>query len=375
MPPTPNWQPLSMLPTIAALIDDAVADTAEQLRTLRAAAARPHVLDDATLDRLERSYGEQQDFLPIYEQQLARWRAGRLTPAQAREIGRLEGEVGTLRTTLGEILGLAQHLRAGTIDAVQRKSDFELGLEALRGAGSLRQATEMVEAAAQRVGRGKPRPGQQPAAPASSTTPAGPASTPPAGAPFALPPEVRVESELRGQAMIYTFHHTHLGQLGRVVAQQIAPGQTQLSAELSGDPADPMTAERRRTFEPIAAGIFAAFGHLPPVLDPAPLQPTPPGDGATIASTLVACPRCKEPVALLLFADGRPLEDVARLMFPKLQELNRLAWVVGAPAEDGRAEVLPIFPQREPVRLMRQAEINRAMDALMEAHCQRPGRR
>ncbi|HEU4321716.1 MAG TPA: hypothetical protein VFS21_01070 [Roseiflexaceae bacterium] len=161
MPPTPNWQPLSMLPTIAGLIDDAVADTAEQLRTLRAAAERPHVLDDATLDRLERSYGEQQDFLPVYTEQLARWRTGRLTPAQERESGRLEGELPTLRSTLDAILGLAQRLRVGTIHAVQRKSDVELGLEALRGTGSLRQAEDMLRAAGQhasgRMPRGKPK--------------------------------------------------------------------------------------------------------------------------------------------------------------------------------------------------------------------------
>ncbi len=112
MLPPLNWQPLSILPTLAELIDEAVADTAAQLR---AAAERPHTLDDATLDRLERSIGEQQDFLPVYEQQLARWRKERLTPAQAREIGRLEGELPKLRSTLDEILSLAQRLRAGTI--------------------------------------------------------------------------------------------------------------------------------------------------------------------------------------------------------------------------------------------------------------------
>ncbi|HEU4321718.1 MAG TPA: hypothetical protein VFS21_01080 [Roseiflexaceae bacterium] len=66
---------------------------------------------------------------------------------------------------------------------------------------------------------------------------------------------------------------------------------------------------------------------------------------------------------------------MAQLAFPRLRELGVSAWVVGARADDGRAEVLPIFPQREPVRWMRQEEINRAMDMLMEAHCQRPGRR
>lgn len=57
-------------------------------------------------------------------------------------------------------------------------------------------------------------------------------------------------------------------------------------------------------------------------------------------SYLLEFPNCGVLICLLLFARSRPLEDVAWLMFPKLQELNRLTWVVGAPAEDGRAEVL-----------------------------------
>jgi hypothetical protein len=107
------------------------------------------------------------------------------------------------------------------------------------------------------------------------------------------------------------------------------------------------------------------------VADPAPLQPTPAGEEATIPSRLFKCPRCGAPVGLLLFARGRALEDVARLMFPKLRELGVPAWVVGNEGAGGSADLLTVYPQREPIRRMRLPEFDRIIDALREAHCQR----
>jgi hypothetical protein len=398
MPPSPNWQPLSLLPQIARLIDDMAFGATEQLGNLAQAAAHPHLLDDATLDRTERVYGEQRDFLAIYAQQLSRWREGRLTTAQEREIARLEQVLAALRPQLDEILARAQALRSGTIDAIQRMSDEELGRQVLLGAGSLGQAEDLLRAASGgsesgRVGRGKPKPGAAPTgsplgaqgsvgqagASASSgskgrTAPAPRPAGALGGAPFALPPEVTASREHRGGATIYTFTHASLGQLGRVIVQQVAPHQTQFSAEVSGDPADPMTEERKRLFNPIAEAIAAALDHLPPVGSPAPLQPTP-ADETVVASRLFQCPACAASVALQLFADGRPLEDAARLMHATIQKLDVPTWVTGTADASGVADVLKVHPNREPVCRVPKRELNRLFDTLMEAHCRRRGRR
>lgn len=55
MPPSeqPNWQPLSQLPLIASLIDGGVAEATAQRQILTEARAQPHLLDDATLDRVD----------------------------------------------------------------------------------------------------------------------------------------------------------------------------------------------------------------------------------------------------------------------------------------------------------------------------------
>ena len=74
MPPpeSVNLQPISQLPLIASMIDGALGDTAEHLRTLTKARSKPHVLDNDTIDRVERVYGEQRDFVEIYAEQLRR---------------------------------------------------------------------------------------------------------------------------------------------------------------------------------------------------------------------------------------------------------------------------------------------------------------
>jgi signal transduction histidine kinase len=129
--PTPNWQPLTVLPLIASLIDGELADGQEHHASLLAVRDRPHVLDDATVERSIKLHTEQRDFLGVFAQQLARWRNERPTDAQRRELDRLEGQLERLRAILSAILELAQELRQGTIERVLAKSDLELGLEAL----------------------------------------------------------------------------------------------------------------------------------------------------------------------------------------------------------------------------------------------------
>ena len=105
--------------------------------SLTEARARPSMLDDATLDRVERVWGDTEADQWLFVEQLARWRRGPLTPSQRQVLERLEGQVTTLGELLSAILALAKELRPGTIDRIMEKSDIELGLEYfLRGAGS-----------------------------------------------------------------------------------------------------------------------------------------------------------------------------------------------------------------------------------------------
>ena len=130
-----NWQPLSQMPLISSMIDTALEDTREHLSTLAEARERPHVLDDATIDRTEQVHSEQLQFVGIYAEQISHWRSETQSPAQGRELDRMEEQNGRLRSVTADVLALAGELRKGTIERVMDMSDVELGLQALLGRG------------------------------------------------------------------------------------------------------------------------------------------------------------------------------------------------------------------------------------------------
>ncbi|NTU79524.1 MAG: hypothetical protein HGA45_08995 [Chloroflexales bacterium] len=131
--PEPNWQPLSQLPTIVWAITGMADEAVDMLGSLREAAPKPHVLDDATVDRVIRLYTEQQGDLWLYEEQLRRWQAGKLTAAQRVEIAGLTQRLAGLRANIAAILDLAAYLKPRTIEAVLGRSDEELALDILTG--------------------------------------------------------------------------------------------------------------------------------------------------------------------------------------------------------------------------------------------------
>ena len=130
---TPNWQPVSALPMIASLIDGMVSDTRAQWETLQPARAKPHALDSALVERIERAYSEQLDTSALFLELLSRWQKGSLSAEQLNEVTRLEGQVETLRANLTNILDLAGEVKDHTIDKILEKDDLALGLEVLSG--------------------------------------------------------------------------------------------------------------------------------------------------------------------------------------------------------------------------------------------------
>ncbi len=129
----PNWQPIGALARVAAVIDGQLAAVEDQHRMLVTAAGRPHSLDDATVDRVARVFGETAEGLRLYDEQLRRWANRRLTETQRIEVERLVARVGVLRDVVGDVLSLATRLKSQTIEALLAKSDLELGIESLLG--------------------------------------------------------------------------------------------------------------------------------------------------------------------------------------------------------------------------------------------------
>ncbi len=131
MPAPHQRTPIASLPLIARVIDGQLEAAEEEHRLLLQ--ARPGSLDNATVERVVRVFSEEQEFLAVYQEQLARWRRGPLTPAQRGEVDRLAAQVVRNVEVAASVLALAEDLKVVTIDALLAKSDLELGLELLTG--------------------------------------------------------------------------------------------------------------------------------------------------------------------------------------------------------------------------------------------------
>lgn len=128
---SPQWQPISQLALIAKHIDGMLESARENYETLQEARPKPHILDDATINRVIDVFTTQQNDLWLFDEQLRHWKAEQLTNMQRKEIVRLVEQMAKLRQVITNILHLVDELKEGTIDKQLAKSDAQLGLEFL----------------------------------------------------------------------------------------------------------------------------------------------------------------------------------------------------------------------------------------------------
>jgi len=217
----PRWHPISALPLIGKVIDEGLTGAEDQYRLLLEAKHRPRVLDDHTVERTLRVFGETHDDLWVFEEQLARWSKTALTPRQRAEVDRLILQQRTMREVVEHILALADDLKAVTIEVVLAKSDFDLGLEAVFGGRIVDQ-------------RPSPTPPTARAREAARTQR------------LNLPPDVVLSKgfDLTGTPY-YSITHPTLGPVGRIIIGSTPDHQTRLDAEVAGAPSDPAFDRRR----------------------------------------------------------------------------------------------------------------------------------
>jgi len=207
---------------------------------------------------------------------------------------------------------------------------------------------------------------------------------------FKLPPGVSFRKEFLSGNWVYVFRHVDLGDLGRIILQGRPDGKTNLVCEVVGDADDPMTEKRAAIFKPLgmelARQMDIATGSAGDGLIPGEgeLVSSPPRTVEPlkrIASQLIQCEKCRVGVALLIFADDAidrgGLEDYARLMYPKVVELNLPTWIIGPPingrpSPDSASEVLKIWPEREAVCQLSPEEFDPIIEALITTHCKKP---
>jgi hypothetical protein len=197
-----------------------------------------------------------------------------------------------------------------------------------------------------------------------------------------LPPGVSFSKQQLSYGFAYVFRHNDLGELGRIVLQQTFEGKTQISCEVAGDSCDPATTERAAIFGPLALEITekmeASTGTPPSEPSWGGLPPRPSETTEVIESKGMMCRRCDAFVALLIFAPGATdagrFEDYARKMYSEYARLNLPTWIIGpalgsGPLMDRPADILKVWPVREPIMQIPPDKFNAIVGGLAEAHC------
>ena len=124
---------ISFLPSYTEIVLGSLQQTQEQLDTFLEAKSKPHVLDDATVNRALNLYEEQLDFIPLHYKQFDWWLTENLSDAQRYQVEDLRNKLPSLEAKTQELLDLLAELKKGTIDQILKMSDEELALKILSG--------------------------------------------------------------------------------------------------------------------------------------------------------------------------------------------------------------------------------------------------
>jgi hypothetical protein len=179
--------------------------------------------------------------------------------------------------------------------------------------------------------------------------------------PSLFPPEITCKKYLLDDgACEHVFHHRTLGELGRLRIQERG-GSTHIGGVVSGHTDDPLHPQRDALFRPLMEGFARANNH------------------SCVQSKHMPCARCGAIAASLIFIDGTTLDDFEkceRLMYPEYSRGSAPVWIIGPPVGSGpeperAADILKIWPTREPLRRLRPQQFNPICDRIVAEHCSR----
>ena len=125
--------PMTQLPLFTEQIIGMLTHTEAQYDLFLEACTKPHVLDDATVERAQRAYETQWADMPLFEKQLKWWLSEELSVAQRYQVTDLMGKLAALQACNQKILSLLAGLKQGTINRILEMDDEELGRQFLRG--------------------------------------------------------------------------------------------------------------------------------------------------------------------------------------------------------------------------------------------------
>ena len=126
-------QPISMIPMIYDLSKTMLESSQENLENFEEAQDRPHVLDDAIVERSVKLYTEQNKDIIHFINQCKEWKKENLTPKQEEQVTACESNYKELRKSNQRILFLMDHYKDRTIEKILQKDDIEMAFDFLMG--------------------------------------------------------------------------------------------------------------------------------------------------------------------------------------------------------------------------------------------------
>lgn len=180
-----------------------------------------------------------------------------------------------------------------------------------------------------------------------------------ASSPSAFPPDITTTKQVFDDGTCeHIFHHHGLGEVGHIRVEQRG-GRTHTTGLVAGTTDDPLHDRRDAVFKPLMDAFSRADG------------------GRSYQSKHMPCERCGTIAASMIFIEGTDPHDFevcAREMHPDYSSRSTPTWIIGPPVGDGpeperAADIVKVWPAREPMRRLRPAEFNLVCDRFVDDHC------
>lgn len=149
----PNWQPISQLPLLDSMVQGILENTEDQYQTFLDVKDKPHVLDDAIVQRAQRLYNAQLEDVDLYETQAQHWLQEELMPPQRNMLDTMREQLTRIRDLSQKILVLLSDIEKGTINRIMAMSDEEVGLYHLRCTQKKRKKSKKKKSNMQKRGK------------------------------------------------------------------------------------------------------------------------------------------------------------------------------------------------------------------------------
>ncbi len=275
-----NFYGLEVLPMLLKSSKEQLQEALTQLANFESCKLKPHILDDATLDRTIKAYISQQEACPCFINQCTKWRKEeQLTAQQKTSIDELEKSIQELIQVSQQIIFLAKEFKPHSIDSILAKSDMAVALDFLAQKDFLSMERKSKKREAPKEDR-------------------------------FLPPNVTSYQLEIENGVAYVFRDVDIGELGQMVISELN-GETHISCEVAGHPDDPMTQKRQAILEPITEKITQAlqntvsggFHEIPTVNE------VHKSSKMAVESKAMTCHKCDTPVAFLIFANDANTKD------------------------------------------------------------------